>query len=157
MITNQIIEPSRSEYASPIVIKRNKNGQPRFLIDYRHLNTQTRDSPTPLPIIIKKTLRDLSHAKAIFTIDLRLGCWKISRPTQDRTILVSKAPRRDLNASQRKNSFRGIHKFILIYLDDRYRDILTGSQNPSSTFEMGPGQKTLNSKIALQSAKVQGW
>ena len=41
-----IIKPSQSEFASPIVICRKKNGKIRMCVDYRRLNTKTRKDPS---------------------------------------------------------------------------------------------------------------
>jgi hypothetical protein len=51
MLADRIIEPSTSEFASPIVVVKKKDGQPRFCVDYRRLNSQTVDEATPLPRI----------------------------------------------------------------------------------------------------------
>ena len=45
----EIIKPSQSEFASPIVICRKKNGKIRMCVDYRRLNTKTRKDAFPIP------------------------------------------------------------------------------------------------------------
>jgi hypothetical protein len=62
MLADGIIEPTTSKYASPIVIVKNKDGRPRFCVDYRRLNAVTKDEAAPLPII-QETLRDLGQSK----------------------------------------------------------------------------------------------
>lgn len=49
MLADGIVEPSTSNYSSPVVIVKKKNGQPRFCVDFRRLNQLTCDEATPLP------------------------------------------------------------------------------------------------------------
>jgi hypothetical protein len=77
MLEDRIIEPSTSEFASPIVVVKKKDGQPRFCVDYRRLNSQTVDEATPLPRI-QETLRDLGQAMVFTTFDLRSGYWQVA-------------------------------------------------------------------------------
>jgi hypothetical protein len=76
MLASGVIEPSTSEYASPVVIVKKKDGQPRFCADYRRLNAATRDEAAPLPII-QEMLRDLGQAKVFSSLDLKSGYWQI--------------------------------------------------------------------------------
>jgi transposase InsO family protein len=76
MLADGIIEPATSEYASPIVIVKKKDGRPRFCVDYRRLNTITKDEAASLPII-QETLRDLGQAKVFTSLDLKSGYWQV--------------------------------------------------------------------------------
>jgi hypothetical protein len=49
MLKNDIIEHSTSEYSFPIVLVKKKNGEFRFVIDYRKLNAVTQPVTYPLP------------------------------------------------------------------------------------------------------------
>jgi hypothetical protein len=53
MLASGVIESWTSEYASPVVIGKKKNDQPRFCVDYRRLNAATRDEADPRAIIQK--------------------------------------------------------------------------------------------------------
>jgi len=72
LLKNKIIRSSCSEFSSPIVLVKKKNGELRLCIDYRELNKRTVRDRYPLPLIDDHldTLRD----KCYFTcIDLKDG------------------------------------------------------------------------------------
>ncbi|GFT63634.1 retrovirus-related Pol polyprotein from transposon 412 [Trichonephila clavipes] len=62
MQENDIIEPSSSPWASPIVLVRKKDGSTRFCVDYRKLNDVTKKDSYPLPRI-DDTLETISGHK----------------------------------------------------------------------------------------------
>ncbi|GFV90059.1 retrovirus-related Pol polyprotein from transposon 17.6 [Trichonephila clavipes] len=71
-----IIRPSSSEYASPIVMVKKKDGSSRMCIDYRKLNQKLVKDKFPLPII-KDVLDTLQEAKVYSTLDLRNGFFHV--------------------------------------------------------------------------------
>ncbi|GFT88309.1 retrovirus-related Pol polyprotein from transposon 412 [Trichonephila clavipes] len=65
-----IIRPSSSEYASPIVMVKKKDGSSKMCIDYRKLDQKLVKDKFPLPII-EDVLDTLQEAKVYSTLDLR--------------------------------------------------------------------------------------
>ncbi|GFW72279.1 retrovirus-related Pol polyprotein from transposon 412 [Trichonephila clavipes] len=83
MQENDIIEPSSSPWASPIVLVRKKDGSARFCVDYRKLNDVTKKDSYPLPRI-DDTLDTLSGHKWFSTLDLKSGYWQVEIHPEDR-------------------------------------------------------------------------
>lgn len=83
MLARDIIEPSSSPWASPVVLVRKKDNSWRFCVDYRNLNKVTKKDVYPLPRI-DDALDCLSGANYFSSIDLRSGYWQISVDDLDR-------------------------------------------------------------------------
>ncbi|GFU25503.1 hypothetical protein TNCV_3621031 [Trichonephila clavipes] len=83
MQENDIIEPSSSPWASPIVLVRKKDGSTRFCVDYRKLNDVTKKDSYPLPRI-DDTLDTFSGHKWFSTLDLKSGYWQVEIHPEDR-------------------------------------------------------------------------
>ena len=76
MLKQEVIEPSTSPWASPLVLVRKKDGGLRFCVDYRKLNRVTRLDEFPLPRI-DDTLDLLAGARYFTTLDLASGYWQV--------------------------------------------------------------------------------
>ena len=83
MIENEVVQPSSSPWASPIVLVRKKDNSFRFCVDYRKLNNVTHKDAYPLPRI-DDTLSTLSGSKWFSTIDLLSGYWQVDVAEEDR-------------------------------------------------------------------------
>ena len=72
MLEKGIIQPSSSPWASPIVLVPKKDGQLRFCIDYRKLNSVTKKDQYPLPRT-EDILNTLGGMCYFSTLDLASG------------------------------------------------------------------------------------
>jgi hypothetical protein len=75
MLDNDIIEPSSSNWTSPIVLVRKKDNSYTLCIDYRKLNAQTRIDAFPLPNTLD-ILDNLHSSKYFAAPDMKGGFCK---------------------------------------------------------------------------------
>lgn len=78
-----IVRPSSSSYASPIVMVKKKTGDVRLCVDYRALNRKTVRENYPLPRIDDQ-LDDLAGYNYYSTLDLASGYYQIGIKEADR-------------------------------------------------------------------------
>ncbi|XP_071486350.1 uncharacterized protein [Diadema antillarum] len=83
MLKMGVIEKSVSEYASPIVLVRKKDGTNRFCVDYRKINAITVFDPEPIPNA-DDLLSSLSKGRYFSKFDLSKGYWQIPMREQDK-------------------------------------------------------------------------
>lgn len=129
-LNERVIQPSNSEYASPIVLVKKKNGERRLCVDYRNLNKITLRDRYPLPLI-----SDHLDVKYFSSIDLRNGFFHVPVHCDSRKFTSFVTPhgqyeflktpfglcnspaifQRFINAVFRKEINEGI---VMTYLDD---------------------------------------
>ncbi|KAL2097871.1 hypothetical protein ACEWY4_007078 [Coilia grayii] len=83
MLDGGIVRKSTSPWAAPIVLVRKRNGEIRFCVDYRKLNTVTHKDAYPLPRI-EEALTTLKKARYFSTLDLASGYWQVEMAPEDR-------------------------------------------------------------------------
>ena len=92
LLKNNLIRPSTSPYAFPVVLARKKDDtKKRLCIDYRPLNNVTVPDPEPIPRI-DDILDELQGARYFTTLDITSGYWHVSMHSDDieKTAFVTK-------------------------------------------------------------------
>lgn len=133
LLDNDIIRPSKSPYASPIVLVRKKTNDFRLCIDYRALNKKTVKENYPLPLIDDQ-LDVLAGNKFCTTLDLASGYYQIPIRESDKHKTAFVTPdghyefnRMPFGLANAPATFQRImnqilgsarHKEALAYLDD---------------------------------------
>lgn len=76
MLKTGTIQPSKSPWASAVVLVRKKDSKPSFCVDYRRLNNITKKDVHPIP---RQTdfLETLAKASLFSTFDCASGYWAV--------------------------------------------------------------------------------
>ena len=83
MQRKDVIEPSNSPWASPIVLVQKKDGSSGFCVDYRKLNNVTQKDAYSL-LRTDDTLSTLAGSQWFSTLDLVSGYWQVEKDPSDK-------------------------------------------------------------------------
>ena len=92
LLSNDIIEPSKSPWSSPIVVLRKPDGGIRMCIDYRQLNTVTKNDKFPIPNLTS-SVYSLKGVKYFTCLDLVQGYYQLSIHSDSREYTAFSTPR----------------------------------------------------------------
>ena len=95
MLNAGIIEPSYSEWSSPIVMVKKPNGKYRFCLDFRKVNSVSKKDAYPLPNMTG-ILDKLRSARYISTIDLSQAYFQIPLAKESREVTAFSVPGKGL-------------------------------------------------------------
>ncbi|KAK7930573.1 hypothetical protein WMY93_006968 [Mugilogobius chulae] len=91
MLQLGVIEPSNSEWCSPVVIVYKKDGTLRICIDFRKLNAVSEFDAYPMPRI-DELLERIGSARYITTLDLCKGYWQVPLDPSSRPYTAFRTP-----------------------------------------------------------------
>ena len=83
MLAEGVIEPSQSDWMSPIALIKKKDSSICLCVNYRKLSAQSRTDAYPMPRI-EDILDRVGKAKFITTLDLTCGYWQVPVADEDR-------------------------------------------------------------------------
>ena len=91
MLQVDVIRPSTSQWAFPIILVEKKDGSVRFSVDFRKLNAVAKFDAYPMPRIDEVLEHKPGTAAVISTIDLSKGYWQIplSPNTKEKTAFTT--------------------------------------------------------------------
>lgn len=91
MLEEEVIEPSQSDWASPMVLVKKKDGSMKICVDYRKLNGMTHQDAYPMPRV-DDILDDIGQAQYFTTLDLARGYWQVPVAEEDRQKMAFTTP-----------------------------------------------------------------
>ncbi|XP_036065872.1 uncharacterized protein LOC118598010 [Oryzias melastigma] len=91
MLSLGVIEPSKSEWCSPVVLVPKKDGSIRFCIDFRYLNSVSKFDSYPTPRM-DELIERLGGARYLTTIDLCKGYWQVPLTPHSRELTAFRTP-----------------------------------------------------------------
>ncbi|KAI9999614.1 hypothetical protein NQD34_018344 [Periophthalmus magnuspinnatus] len=92
MLEMGIIEPSRSEWCSPVVlVPKKEDPKLRFCVNFSKLNAVSAFDPYPMPRV-DELIERLGHASYLTTLDLCKGYWQVPLDKASRDLTTFRVP-----------------------------------------------------------------
>eukprot|EP00171_Calliarthron_tuberculosum_P003653 IDg3653t1 len=90
MLAAYVIRPSKSQWASPVLLVPKPDGSMRFCIDYRRINALKVRDHYPIPRM-DECLDSLGTARIFSALDANSGYWQmaVAEDSVDKTAFVS--------------------------------------------------------------------
>ena len=132
LLEQNIIVPSKSLWATTVVLVPKGDGTKRLCIDYRKLNLFTQADPYPIPRI-EELIDGIGDAKWITALDLTKGYWQVpmEKSRQEKTAFITPWGKYEFTTMpfglvaapstfQRlmDQIFHDTHQYVVAYLDD---------------------------------------
>ncbi|KAK7934058.1 hypothetical protein WMY93_004954 [Mugilogobius chulae] len=109
MLETGIIEPSRSEWCSPVVlVPKKEDPRLRFCVNFSKLNAVSAFDPYPMPRV-DELIERLGHASYLTTLDLCKGYWQVPLDEASKDLTTFRVP---------SGLFRGAEDYAAAYIDD---------------------------------------
>ena len=91
MLDAKVIKPSQSEWASPPVLVRKRDGTWHYCINFRGVNTLTTRGTYPLPLI-EECIDRLADMRWHSTLDMNSGYWQrpVAEEVKEKTAFITK-------------------------------------------------------------------
>ena len=86
-----VVEESTSEWSSPIVVVKKKDGTNRICVDYQKLNATSKFDAYPMPRI-DEMLDAVGQSEYLTTLDLTKGYWQVPMKEEDKTKTAFSSP-----------------------------------------------------------------
>ena len=146
MLENNIIKPSNSPWSSNVVLVKKKNESQRFCIDFRKLNSITKQENYPLPCI-DETIRFSSSTR--YSCDYGIGgvLAQIDKNSNERTISDAS---RALSKAERKYFPTERECLAIVYCVKYFRPYVYGRHFTISTdHNLSPGFNLSNIHVIV--------
>ena len=95
MLRDGIVEPSKSAWSSPVLLVPKPNGEHRFCVDFRKLNSVSERDAYPLPYI-STILDKLGGARYMSSLDLKNAYWQVPLEEKSKQYTAFTVPGRGL-------------------------------------------------------------
>lgn len=95
MLKAGIVEPSKSAWSSPVLLVPKSNGEQRFCVDFRKLNSVTEKDAYPLPYI-SSILDKLGGARFLSSLDLKSAYWQVALDESSKQYTAFTVPNKGL-------------------------------------------------------------